>query len=135
MPYFILWQESYSVKQKTLDDQHVQIVDLINELYASKSDGSQVAPRRIMEQLRSYTETHFAHEEDMMRAAGYPDAESHARYHAWMTLKTRELSDAVIGSPDILTDEVFAFLKKWWLDHIRGIDTRYAPYMVRLDGR
>ncbi len=129
MVHFILWSEAFGVGNKTIDEQHLQIVDILNELYAAKGDVSQVAPKHVMAQLKRYTETHFAYEEELMRAARYSDLESHAKIHSWMTRKTRELAEHVIGNPDTLTNEVFDFLKKWWVSHIREIDTRYAPYI------
>jgi len=129
MLHFILWTEAFSVGNNTIDEQHLQIVDILNELYAAKNDVSQVAPKRVIDQLRRYTETHFAYEEDLMRRANYPNLESHAISHSWMTGKTRELAERVIGNPETLTNEAFDFSKKWWINHIRDSDTRYAPYI------
>jgi hemerythrin len=33
----------------------------------------------------------------------------------------------------IMADEVLDFLKDWWINHIRGADMQYAPFLSRLN--
>jgi hemerythrin len=131
MLYFIVWNEIFSVGNKQIDEQHMQIIDILNQLYVAKQEQSLLTPRHVMDLLLRYTKTHFSYEEDLMRAAGYPGVEAHARYHAWMAGRTRALAKSVIKDEDFLTEEVFEFLKKWWISHTRNADKMYAPYVQK----
>jgi hemerythrin len=132
MIHFIIWEEAFSVGNKKLDEHHQQIVGILNKLYVAKQERSLVTPRDVMDLLERYTETHFSYEEDLMKAAGYPELEGHVKSHSWMTQKTRELAADVISNSDALTDDVFDFLKKWWISHINIADRKYAPYVQKL---
>jgi hemerythrin len=101
MVQFILWCEAFSVGNKKIDEQHMQIADIPNQLYEAKQEQSLVTQRHVMDLLMRYTETHFNYEKDLMRAVGYPEVEAHVRQHAWMAGKTRELAKSVIRNQDL----------------------------------
>ena len=101
MVQFILWCEAFSVGNKKIDEQHMQIADILNQLYEAKQEQSLVTQRHVMDLLMRYTETHFNYEKDLMRAVGYPEVEAHVRQHAWMAGKTRELAKSVIRNQDL----------------------------------
>ncbi|HLA83675.1 MAG TPA: bacteriohemerythrin [Thermoguttaceae bacterium] len=128
MDRYIVWKPFYSVGYTSLDDQHQQILEIINDLYAAmeRGDDRQVVPR-LLDRLFEYTKTHFAFEERILREHGYPDLESHKKLHEAMRSKTAGLRSHVglVLGPDLLR-----FLKDWWLGHIQEEDQRYAPYVA-----
>jgi len=65
---FFKWSPDYSVNIKTIDDQHRELVNILNRLFVavSKREGDKVIAG-ILDALMSYTQTHFALEERLMR--------------------------------------------------------------------
>jgi hemerythrin len=76
--------------------------------------------------LVQYTQTHFNHEEKIMQEAGYPDLAAHKALHDDMRKQTIGLRTHLTS---VTARDVLVFLKKWWLDHIRGEDKKYASYV------
>ena len=65
---FFKWSPDYSVNIKTIDDQHQELVNILNRLFiaVSKREGDKVIAG-ILDALMSYTQTHFALEERLMQ--------------------------------------------------------------------
>jgi hemerythrin-like metal-binding protein len=128
---FIVWNDSVSVGIAEIDAQHRQILDTINELYNMFNDGTPKSKLLIiLTRLKDYTKTHFAAEEALMEKSNYPDIENHKALHHKMSAKTMLFDSRSVGNANSLSHEVFNFLKDWWIAHIRGMDTRYVPYIT-----
>ena len=127
----IVWKKEFSVGVERIDSQHRRMIELTNELYSSlrEDSGEKDKTRRVLSSLQEYAALHFSDEEYLMRAVGYPDYESHKRDHDWMTGKVAVFVAQYRKDREDLTFEIFTFLKKWWTDHITGMDRKYAPYL------
>jgi hemerythrin len=127
MNAFIVWSPFYSVGHPDLDGEHKQIIAMINDLFAALDHGNpQAVILGLLDRLLKYTQTHFDHEENVMRECGYPDLEQHQFLHDALRQKTVQLRADFnpAAGPDLLR-----FLKQWWIDHIQGEDKKYAPYL------
>ena len=130
---FVEWQDHYSVGDPSLDAQHRQIIALVNEMYEGmQQHKGRAVLTGILDRLLEYTLTHFKYEEQVMREHGFPDLAQHAAVHARMQKRTEDLREHVhlVTGHDLLR-----FLKEWWVEHIQGIDRKYAPYMQRAASR
>lgn len=127
---FIVWQDSYSVGVPKLDSQHKKIIDLINEVYDYLQGRTGLLDLgRILDDLSTYTQNHFADEEHLLRLAKYPEYEEHKKHHDWMMQRTRSIRSEYREKREDLSWELMDFLKKWWLSHIQSNDARYVPYV------
>lgn len=127
MAAYIAWKPYYSVGDPALDDEHQQIIKLIDELYASMAASQENAKTRvILDRLVRYTMTHFQHEEQAMQACDYPDFEAHKAVHDRMRQRTLDLRANVSL---VMGRDLLYFLKDWWTNHIQAEDKEYAPYM------
>lgn len=82
MSVYIAWKPFYSVNDPSLDAEHKQIIESINELYTAMNGADQAAAtRRALDKLVQYTRTHFAHEEKILLEAAYPDLLAHKALH------------------------------------------------------
>jgi hemerythrin len=127
MAAYIAWKSYYSVGDPSIDAQHQQIIEMINELYAAYSaQRTDVDLKKIMDRLIQYTNTHFQHEEQRMREWGYPALTSHLMLHEKLRRRTIDLRNnlTLVTARDLL-----AFLKDWWCNHIQDEDRAYAPYL------
>lgn len=123
------WNQTYSVNVKKFDDQHRKLVELINQLHdAMKSGEGNTMLGVVLQSLISYTATHFADEEKMMQANGYPDLAKHKAAHESLVKQVLDLQKKFQGGTEILTLPVMTFLKNWLVTHIQGEDKKYGQH-------
>jgi hemerythrin-like metal-binding protein len=127
---FIKWGPEYSVGVKAMDDQHLVLVDFINNLHSMTVSGKEVAEMLpVVGDLVSYARRHFGDEEALLVRHSYP---GHGEQHG--------LHEKLIGSIDsyyqrmqrgekINLVEFSNFLKSWLLIHIKNTDMKYKPYL------
>jgi hemerythrin-like metal-binding protein len=127
---FMPWKSSYSVGEHSIDAQHKQIIELINDLHRvlnSQQEGSRARIKAVLDQLVHYTVTHFQHEEQVMLECGYPDLNNHKAIHS--QLKRRTV--AMCAHLEALTErDVLSYLRDWWSGHILEHDKAYAPFLT-----
>lgn len=70
----IVWNKDLSVNVAEIDEQHHNLVDLINDLYeAMKKDQSTKILDNIIISLIDYSVVHFNTEESILKKFNYPD--------------------------------------------------------------
>ena len=128
---FFKWSEVMSVGVPLLDGDHKCLIGLINRLHESLQDGA--GPDvldEIFDGLIAYIEFHFAREEKVMDACGFPGAKVRQAEHAYFTQHLYDLRDCnVPGAGPAITDEVLHYLKSWLSHHILIHDMAYKPYL------
>lgn len=125
----ITWSDSLSVKVRQFDDQHKKLVDLVNQLHdgMKAGKGAQVMGD-ILKSLISYTQTHFAAEERLMKTHNYPDFEAHKKEHNNLVMQVLDLQKQLQSGKPVLTQNVMNFLRDWLTKHIQGDDRKYGPF-------
>ena len=65
----IEWEESFSVNNNEIDDQHKKWIAIINELHDSmmKGDISLSTTLNVMKSMKEYVKYHFEYDEEYMR--------------------------------------------------------------------
>lgn len=129
---FFKWSPEYSVNIKTIDDQHRELVNILNRLFVavSKREGEK-AIAGILDALVSYTQTHFALEERLMRQANYKDLEPHMAEHKKLLAQLDELAKKHMLEDKPIYFEMLTFLKTWLKEHIQGVDTKYSAALQK----
>lgn len=124
---FFKWQPEYSVNIKTIDSQHQELVNILNRLFVavSRREGDK-AVAGILDALTSYTETHFALEERLMRQAKYKDLEPHIAEHKKLLEQLDQLAKKFMVDEKPIYFEMLSFLKNWLKGHIVGVDRKYS---------
>lgn len=124
---FFKWSPDYSVNIKTIDNQHQELVNILNRLFVavSKREGDR-AIAGILDALVSYTQTHFALEERLMRQAKYKDLEPHIAEHRKLLAELDQLAKKHMLEDKPIYFEMLTFLKTWLKEHIKGVDTKYS---------
>lgn len=67
---------------KQIDDEHIQFLTNINNLYAiikKESDKESISAK--LSEMILYAREHFLHEEDIINSIDYPNAKQHKREH------------------------------------------------------
>jgi len=123
----ITWTDSFSVKVVEIDNQHKKLVEMINRLYeAMKVGKSKDVMGEILDNLITYTATHFKTEEKYFDLYHYPEKETHkAEHEKFVETVTKFKNDFESGNA-IISIEVMNFLKEWLTNHINGSDKQYT---------
>jgi hemerythrin len=124
------WSPALSVKIQQFDDQHIKLVNMVNELHDAMKEGkgSEVLGR-ILNGLISYTSSHFTDEEQLMALHAYHETAAHKVEHEKLVRQVLELQSNFMAGKAILTLDVMMFLKEWLMKHIQGDDKRYGVYL------
>ena len=125
----LLWDDNLNTGIQVLDDQHRRIVEMINQLHAAQTGGSQLVVAEVIDELVDYTLSHFAFEEELMEEAGYPFCAAHKRVHEVFTKRVSEYRMRFQAGDDVV-DELKSMLSRWLFDHIRGDDQAYALQVI-----
>ncbi len=124
------WDNSYSVGVAEIDQQHQQLMALINELNDAMSQGKgRQAVGEILGKLISYTARHFSDEERLLSQHGYPEYEGHKAKHAKMVDKVKALQKDVDSGKLTVSADVMKFLQDWLSKHIKGTDMKYGSFL------
>ncbi len=129
------WNDSFNTGIELIDKQHQILVRAINLLGLALERGSnKELMDAIFETLADYTATHFADEEKMFDAAGFPESEQHKHTHQIFLQRVTELKTQFDAGGDNAR-EVLAFLVDWLQKHILGTDRKYIPYVLGTGGQ
>lgn len=128
---FLPWSDSYSLQIRSIDNDHKELFDAVNELHTA------LAQRRPEQEvdftiglLERYVKEHFAREEQLMADYGYPWLSEHKAQHQTLTHMVQAIRKIQVDRPDqIDADKLLNFLKDWLVKHILGSDMTYAQYL------
>ena len=135
---YLTWQEKFTVGVPEFDEDHKQLVDLINQLHdAHAAEEPPEDMDSIFETLMDYTRHHLDREEVLMRAHDFPGYAAHKEMHEEMKREVpafyRRYRDT---GDDQVVLELLGFLTNWWHFHIMEEDRAYAPFFAHhLAGR
>lgn len=127
---FIEWTAQYRVNVKHIDEQHRQLVEMVNDLYEAMVERrSAKGVREAVARMDEYVHDHFRVEEAHMAELDYPERREHLAQHARFTRKTRELQDRLEGGKLVLSLEVISYLRDWLTNHILHTDKRLGAFL------
>lgn len=118
---YIEWKDDYRIGVPRVDEQHFQLIRMLNELY--QKIGPEVSPGCVWELLdgfNSYAETHFSSEERIALDGGVPVPElnQHKQEHEAYRERMRSFRHAFSQNDKRAPVQLMAFLSNWWLSHI-----------------
>lgn len=128
---FFKWSDAYSVNIKTIDDQHKELVNILNRMFIAVSmrEGDKVIAD-ILDALTAYTQKHFALEERLMQQAKYKDFVAHKAEHTKLLDQLDQLCKKHMLEEQPIYFEMLSFLKRWLREHIQGVDTLYSTDLL-----
>lgn len=122
---FIQWSSEFELGNQQIDDQHRQLIDILNRLYkAFLKKQSDTVMAEILNKLNHYADIHFKTEEELFVKWNYKDIKNHQEEHQFYKRKIKEYEN--LADQQVSIDfSVLSFLKKWWTDHILIEDKKY----------
>jgi hemerythrin len=128
----LTWKDSFSVGNDDIDRQHKRLFETANQLHDSmlRGEGNAVLGS-LLQNLVSYTRSHFAYEERLMEEVRYPHLQAHRADHEALTRQVMQIRDEYRGGRVALTLKVMTFLKEWLQGHILESDKRYSSHLLQ----
>lgn len=129
---FLDWLPTYNVGHKNIDNQHREIVDMVNRLHNSILENrvnEEVA--RVLVDLMNYTKYHFDEEENVMYDNGYPLLKEHIKIHRDLINRIGGYLIKLRSGQKVSVFQLIGFLREWLVKHILDEDMRYKPYLPR----
>lgn len=126
---YLKWIDEFSVKVREIDEQHKNLVGMINTLHeAMTTNRGREVQRKIITDMVSYAVVHFGTEEQYMVRYRFPGYAGHKAEHDRFAVKATDLKARVDGHGFVLTLELLNFLRDWLQNHILITDRKYAQH-------
>jgi len=130
----IVWEEKYNTGIKVIDDQHRELVGLINELYRACRTGEEVglAFKAAMSRMVEYVHRHYATEQTFMEKIKYPGYKEHVKEHDVLVRDILGSAKDFSKGNRFVPHHFVRTLKNWLLSHIAVSDKAYAMYFAEI---
>jgi len=127
----ITWSKDLSVGIESIDQQHKELISIINTLNDAMSlEDPRDIFRKSFTDLTQYTKKHFAYEEELFEKYGYQESIEHKRQHDELIVQLNELKDRFDHYQVDMTEQVMQFLKDWLTYHIQKSDKDYSQFLI-----
>ena len=124
----LTWSSKYSVGVQAMDNQHTVLFGILNDLHSAMMGGkAQKVTGELLQKLVKYTREHFAAEEAVMAAAGYPGLQNHRVKHRDLIKQVNEFASRYERGETNLNLTLLNFLRDWLTNHIQSEDKQYGP--------
>lgn len=112
-----------------VDNEHVKLVDMLNEVHFLLSDGKRDEARKYFNgTLSAYVDEHFANEERFMESFEFPMLEEHRKIHNNFRKSFEELKPQIELLDEAAFRQALSETFAWILSHIGKTDKRYVKY-------
>jgi hemerythrin len=130
----IVWDDSFSTGEPSVDLQHRYLIKTINELAEALDAGKgRDVVSEILVVTQFYAEWHFQREEDCMERYKCPMADANKNAHAVFIEKFKKFRQDFEkgGATDALATRIYTELGDWLVNHILKIDKSLAAVVPR----
>ena len=79
--YNIQWDEVFKIGVKSIDDEHKEMILIVNRMKKACREKSYFKCHQIANKLVRYSKGHFQHEEDYLESVSFPRLNEHKSYH------------------------------------------------------
>jgi hemerythrin-like metal-binding protein len=128
----IEWDDSFSVNNTEIDDQHKKWIAIYNKMHVTLTKGARKALGDIaadsLKEMQDYARYHFDFEEEYMREIKYPGLVEHMRKHKDFDTQIYECNRDIREGKIVLNTEIIKLIKDWLLDHILNEDKKYSLF-------
>ena len=126
MEKLIEWDEKYKTGIKEIDNQHIKLVDLINEFYwAFKQGKARDEINIFFNKAKDYTNYHLKNEENYFEKFNYELKEEHKTQHDYFRNEIKKLEVKFYNGEFTVSYEFINLLRTWLVEHIQTSDKKY----------
>ena len=131
---FMEWDNSLSVGNTELDEQHQYLINIVNTMYndvesCQTIDEERVLTGKFLKQLQDYSIVHFSAEEKILEECNYAQSSKQQEEHNGFITKLQSLINSYTTGEQALSFDVFIFARDWIVHHIKISDMQYKSYI------
>ena len=135
MSLLILWGDALKLGIPSVDEQHRELVELLNRLAALSSSEVGAEARddmlELLGHIYQHTVVHFLHEEELMAAIDYPDLAAHRDEHHMLLAELRSFVHQIENGDTVLDAKSIHALRDWLVVHISSSDRPFAAAYIQ----
>ncbi|MGB3368300.1 MAG: bacteriohemerythrin [Acidaminobacteraceae bacterium] len=129
----IKWKDTYSVGYDIFDDQHKELIRLINKVEVLLKDKDRDEDllfddiNQVFTEILDYTVYHFRNEEDLFKEKNYSNLEEHIESHKDFVENVLELVGSLESGSEVSVTafKIYNSLVDWLIKHILVEDKLY----------
>ena len=128
----IVWSSSFACGVKLIDDQHKELVTLVNDMFnhiCGNPAEERAYFKSVIDKAVKYVKIHFRTEEVIMSKTNFSGLWDHKKTHDGFILEVLEKSKAFDINGRGALNDFTKFLKEWILTHIAVMDREYFVYL------
>ncbi len=126
----LIWTEDFSVGVARIDNQHKQLVGILNRLIAeSQVSTNSETISEILNDMMTYSHEHFEAEEELLRQHAYPHLKEHITQHHAFRRQVANFCSATMINVVSVPENILDYLSSWLLEHILESDMAYKPFL------
>ena len=127
----LVWQDNMATGIELIDHDHQRLIMLINMFQeATEFNISERKVQLALDEVIRYTKYHFNREEQLMALNNYPGFKEHQLQHQQMIDEIEIYMKEYRSDPDVALEHILQFLQSWLINHIKGNDRQYIPYLT-----
>ena len=132
----INWNDNFNTGVQEIDEQHMILVNTLNEASATlASDSSQMILQKIVQDLLAYALYHFETEESLMQQYDYMEADNsamqqHLKEHRGFSQQVVTVREQLQDGVAVDAPELLNFLNQWLVKHILKTDQAVGKWIL-----
>jgi len=124
------WNPDWDTGNPRIDQEHKQLLNQMERLFVAVAEGRKKGEtERALMLLGEYVDSHFSHEEELMKRTGYPDLAEHRAIHEDLRSQVQAMVGSFIDNPEPLPAAVIDFLVNWLKEHLGQADRKLAAHL------
>ena len=123
----IKWDDKYSVGLSIFDEEHKELIGIINKAVLAKEHNDNPEEiREVLREMTNYALTHFKTEESYMKVFNYPYYQDHKEEHRSFYIETIAYLDKLDKGGSQTVNEILEYLNWWLINHIQSTDKKFV---------
>ena len=125
----IAWSSKYSVGVRNLNDQHKEVINLLNELHAAMLKGqAQSVAGVLLPKIQRHAKEHFSTEERLMESTKFSGLAEHRAEHQALLARVDTCAARHKQGDGSVYLELLNFMRDWLTHHMQKVDQKYTAW-------
>lgn len=129
------WVKQLTMQSEELNREHQAILENLNNLLHALNSGDPTRITMAGSLMFATARSHFAKEEEMMRAANYPDRTAHIEQHDELMRRLDRIRNVLtFGIASWSPANELSMLERWFVPHLTYADQAFADFVAARRG-
>ena len=127
----IEWDSKYELGHSLIDDDHQELFRFVSDFIDSVNNGAnyEVTKYTLYNAIR-YANTHFEHEEQIMKRALYPKLNAHKELHETFKITITKYAKEFINTR-VDSEELSKYFHNWIVSHVLVHDKEFGEFIEK----